>query len=89
MCWMLDGSTAYSRHWTSTHLPSLLSSLQVGAGQLRYFLPHTTNIHPSPCHLPPASVCLSRGVWGLLGSSWKAWGWMGRQVECRLSVQGT
>lgn len=26
---------------------------------------------------------------GVLDSGWEAWGWMGRQVDGRLSIQGT
>jgi hypothetical protein len=39
---MLAGNIVYSRHWMSIHLPSLLSSLQVGTGQLKLFIPLPT-----------------------------------------------
>lgn len=42
MCWMLGGSTVYSRLWTSIHPPLLLSSLQVGPGKLRLYIPPPT-----------------------------------------------
>lgn len=76
MCWMLDGSIAYSRRWMSTRPPSLLSSLQVGAGQLRHTLPPTPSIPLAP-PLPPASCLHEKG-------------WLSRRgsVEQRLGVLG-
>lgn len=60
MCWTLGGSTVYSRHWTSTHRPSLRSSLQVGRG---------LGLPPSTYHLLYFCGLLVGGkCWGVPGS---------------------
>lgn len=90
---MLDAGREYSLQQTLDEHSSSITAVKFAGGG-RVIETHSATYHqhhpyPSPhCHLPSATVrrvCLS---WGILDSCWEAWGWMGRQVECKLLVRG-